>query len=614
MGVVSGENIILYKLDTSTIPATEVPFACSTSCTFSSTTDVAELASATNAYFKLPTIDLSNWNVTCDGLTTLSGYSIDDIANEQKNRTIFTIRFTIDNGGGVYEYISGFCFISNYSVSGSMNSVSPYSISFTGSGVYYRDPTPVTTTTSTSTTSTTESPYNFYLADMYDCFKCTVVYSNIKVSFPIGYTAILNKFYKPIDGSNTYVYFVKSASTIGAANVLQTIPYNTCTEICQITTTTSTTTSTTSTTSTTTSTTSTTSTTTTKAPFTACMSDFSDASACNCDGLSYGTWTFYGSGNDICDSSTITSTGILSEIENNGFFWIASGSTVRYYQKNGTTSSATAQAACFVCTTTTSTTSTTSTTIPPPFQGVVCRSNAGGSQEEACYTCPQSFTMTGNQSTFCDSTVFTADEWFYLATGDYWISYSGNVVRVSHTSGQNSATKISAGCQTCPATSTSTTTSTTIAPTFKYYVAERCDNPSVIEYFKTSSTYSPNTSLRYNNYCWKVIQEQGTSGVDAIEVFIDCEACNAEYPTTTTSTTAPPSCECWSVYNEGGATGSYSYSRCSDGSTITRNIEPGVVQSNCISAGTSITVIFGLLSTVDCNTSCSVNEDCSDCI
>ena len=119
------------------------------------------------------------------------------------------------------------------------------------------------------------------------------------------------------------------------------------------TTTTTSTTSTTSTTTagpTTTSTTSTTSTTTaaptttttTKPPFTACMSDFSDASACNCDGLSYGTWTFYGSGIDICSSTTITSSGILAEIENNGYFWIASGGNVRYYQKNGTTSSATA--------------------------------------------------------------------------------------------------------------------------------------------------------------------------------------------------------------------------------------------------------------------------------
>ena len=125
MVVVSGENIILYKLDTSSIPATEIPFACSTNCSFSTATDMAMLSSANNAYFNVPTIDLSSWNVTCDGLTSLSGYAIDDIANEQKNRTIFTIRFSIDNGVDGYKYISGYCFISNYSISGSINSVSP---------------------------------------------------------------------------------------------------------------------------------------------------------------------------------------------------------------------------------------------------------------------------------------------------------------------------------------------------------------------------------------------------------------------------------------------------------------------------------------------------------
>jgi hypothetical protein len=42
MGAILGENIILYKIDTSTIPATETPFACSTSCSFSSTTDMVD--------------------------------------------------------------------------------------------------------------------------------------------------------------------------------------------------------------------------------------------------------------------------------------------------------------------------------------------------------------------------------------------------------------------------------------------------------------------------------------------------------------------------------------------------------------------------------------------
>jgi hypothetical protein len=344
---------------------------------------------------------------------------------------------------------------------------------------------------------------------------------------------------------------------------------------------------------TTTTTTSTTTTTTTlPAPFTACMSDFSDASACDCDGLSYGTWTFNGSGATICTSTTITSTGILSEITNNGYFWIASAGQVRYYRKNGTSSSATAQAACFACPTTTTTTTTTSTTTTtttnpyefyefaqfecngttggciatantnecvgfpvgtsvlstryykpaaadgyaykyvsgpnapcspallmttvgsstncgtvlacpttttttttstttttttlPPFQNIVCVSVEGGDQDSACNSCPQAFTMTGNFSTFCTSTIFTADTWYYTATGNYWLSFGGQVLRVTHTVGQNTATLISAGCQTCPApitttttTTSTTTTTTTAAAAYDYYLADEynCNQP-----------------------------------------------------------------------------------------------------------------------------------------
>jgi hypothetical protein len=211
------------------------------------------------------------------------------------------------------------------------------------------------------------------------------------------------------------------------------------------------------TTTTTTTTAAPTTTTTTNAPFTACMSDFSDQSACNCDGLSYGTWTFNGSGTTLCTSTTITSTGILSEIENNGFFWIASGGNVRYYQKNGTTSSATAQAACYACPTTT----TTTTTIAP--------------------------TTTTTTTTAAPTT----------------------------------------------------TTTTTAAPIYAYYVATRCDNPIYQEYFRTTGSYPQYASVKYQGFCWEIQQLQGTFGVTPDFNYIDCAACNATLPTTTTTTCNP---------------------------------------------------------------------------
>jgi hypothetical protein len=78
--------------------------------------------------------------------------------------------------------------------------------------------------------------------------------------------------------------------------------------------------------------------------------------------------------------------------------------------------------------------------------------------------------MLGNGTTFCNSTIFTGDTWYYTATGNYWLSFGGQTLRVTHTVSQNTATLISAGCQTCPATTTTTTaapttTTTTPAPT-----------------------------------------------------------------------------------------------------------------------------------------------------
>ena len=488
------------------------------------------------------------------------------------------------------------------------------------------------------------------------------------------------------------------------------------------TTTTTSTTSTTSTTTagpTTTSTTSTTSTTTaaptttttTKPPFTACMSDFSDASACNCDGLSYGTWTFYGSGIDICSSTTITSSGILAEIENNGYFWIASGGNVRYYQKNGTTSSATAQAACFVCPTTT--TSTTTTLPPVDFStsagcangvssdgvGAMVSFNGGSGVYQASdfthptqvsalngsfsdtnvsisrtfsglsagtywvalrdknntdnkiahfftvTTCPTTTTTTqapvtatvsgactgntqtitvnsfsgGDGSTYyvsnttygdagsagaatanvlvaggtysygsqpsgtryvkiastirtsvesggqsCTTTTTTTTQppvWYYLyncSTGaiqtsatypngtfavDQRVVYGGSLffyvtqVVFSNPGGiQWSISSAGAGLTFCPAT----TTTTTIAPIVtRYYVAQRCDNPFLEQYFQTTGTYPAGASVKYQGYCWEIQAEQGASGVNPESSYIDCASCTATLPTTTTTTLAP---------------------------------------------------------------------------
>jgi hypothetical protein len=206
-------------------------------------------------------------------------------------------------------------------------------------------------------------------------------------------------------------------------------------------------------------------------PFTACMSDYSDESACNCDGLSYGTWTFNGSGSNICNSTTITSSGILSEIENNGFFWIASGGQVRYYQKNGTGSSATAQAACFSCPTPTPTptVTVTPTPTPTPFPTINVQYH-GTTQPSGFLACDggTTITVTLNAATFCATTTYTSGFFTSLGTNTFWLSSGGNYVQIFHFSGDNTATR-SGTCQACntiPPTDTPTPTPTaTLTPT-----------------------------------------------------------------------------------------------------------------------------------------------------
>jgi hypothetical protein len=290
------------------------------------------------------------------------------------------------------------------------------------------------------------------------------------------------------------------------------------------------TTTTTTTSGSTTTTTTTSGTTTTTTTLTYCQSIGAGAGCFNWDFTAGATgaivqWT---------DCNGNNQTSVLNEGES-GNACLCDGATPNVLEGSLATISQVGQCV-NISTTTTTLPPTTTTTTLPPFQGLVCLSSAGGGQEEACYDCPQSFIMTGNQSTFCDSTVFTADEWFYtVTTGDYWLSYNGFVVRVTHTSGQDFATKISAGCQTCPPNISTTTT--TAAPIYSYYIATRCDDPLSQQYFQTTSIYSPGTSLKYNNFCWEVVQLQGTSGVVADDIFIDCAVCNATLPTTTTTTT-----------------------------------------------------------------------------
>jgi hypothetical protein len=154
---VNGNNVILYKVDTSTFPATEVPFACSTNCSFSSDTELIEISSSTNAWFKESRANLSKWTMSCDGIITLDNFSYDEMLQYQRDRLYLLVRFEIDNGVDGKRYISGYCFIGNISISGNYKEIGTYNVNLIGTGQYYTEKTPTTTTSTTSTTTTTTS-------------------------------------------------------------------------------------------------------------------------------------------------------------------------------------------------------------------------------------------------------------------------------------------------------------------------------------------------------------------------------------------------------------------------------------------------------------------------
>ena len=111
--------------------------------------------------------------------------------------------------------------------------------------------------------------------------------------------------------------------------------------------------------------------------------------------------------------------------------------------------------------TNTSTPTSTPTATPVPFQSIVCYNTTAGS---ACTEMGNCFTMIGNGTTFCNSTTFTSTPWNSVATGNYYLSYSGNTIQVSHTFGQGYVTSLGGGCSACP-TPTPTPTSTPVPPT-----------------------------------------------------------------------------------------------------------------------------------------------------
>jgi predicted secreted protein len=128
---VIGKNIILYKI----VSGVDTPFACSTNCTFSVQVNQRDVTSQSSAWFKESKIDIAAWNVTCEGIITLIGYSYSDMLANQLSRTPISIKFTINNGTSLV-VLSGTAIITSLSINAPFKEIATYSIQLQGVGPY----------------------------------------------------------------------------------------------------------------------------------------------------------------------------------------------------------------------------------------------------------------------------------------------------------------------------------------------------------------------------------------------------------------------------------------------------------------------------------------------
>lgn len=136
MAAVNGKNVMLYWHRTDVDPEVDVAFACSTNCTFDVSVDQKEVTSQSSAWFREFKNDVATWNVTCDGLVTLTGFSYLFMLQKQLDREPIEIKFVVDNGVDGLTIINGTCNISSLAINAPYKDVATYNVSLQGTGAY----------------------------------------------------------------------------------------------------------------------------------------------------------------------------------------------------------------------------------------------------------------------------------------------------------------------------------------------------------------------------------------------------------------------------------------------------------------------------------------------
>lgn len=136
---VQGKNIMLYYHEPPSEAYPEgrdIPFSCSTNCTFSVNVDQKEVTSQTSAWYREYKNDIATWTVTCEGLITLDGYGYLFLLQQQQDRTTILVKFVIDNGVDGLVVISGNCNLTSLQINAPYKDIATYSVNLQGTGAY----------------------------------------------------------------------------------------------------------------------------------------------------------------------------------------------------------------------------------------------------------------------------------------------------------------------------------------------------------------------------------------------------------------------------------------------------------------------------------------------
>jgi predicted secreted protein len=140
MNPLSGNNLSLWKLD-----AVEglIETACARNCTLQVNQALKEVTNYESNNWQEFKPDLQSWSMQVDGLVANQEYSYWKMLRDQKTRAKFFFQFIVDEGAGGFYVVSGYAFITNFTMAGPQKDVATYQMSLQGTGSYSITDTPI---------------------------------------------------------------------------------------------------------------------------------------------------------------------------------------------------------------------------------------------------------------------------------------------------------------------------------------------------------------------------------------------------------------------------------------------------------------------------------------